>query len=127
MASQKQAHCLVKQKVQELSFSIADRTLVAPTTYNATYWEWRDNLISYQVPFFDPKPSHLTRGLLYPELHTMFQRLKEGFSDVRWQLTSDELDKTLSDLVSQGTNEQLISPDWAVNMALVDKVNRDPV
>lgn len=38
--------------------------------------------------------------------------------------TMDEEEKQLVKLVEQATSEQLIAPDWAINMQLVDKINR---
>lgn len=56
----------------------------------------------------------------------MFAQLKEKLTDKFRALGSDDLDKSIGDLVSRGTSEDLIAPEWSVNLAIVDMVNQNP-
>mmetsp|Transcript_12393 Transcript_12393/g.26775 ORF Transcript_12393/g.26775 Transcript_12393/m.26775 type:complete len:544 (-) Transcript_12393:671-2302(-) len=56
----------------------------------------------------------------------MFAQFKEKISEKIRALGSDELDKSIWDLVAKGTSEELIAPEWSVNMELVDLVNQNP-
>eukprot|EP00798_Chlamydomonas_sp_ICE-L_P009674 gene9674-8498_t len=55
----------------------------------------------------------------------MFASLKEKFLSSSWA-PQDEHDRAIADLVDKATSEQLEGPDWGVNMAIVDLVNRNP-
>ena len=54
----------------------------------------------------------------------MFAKLQEKLSDfgskASLALTGDEHDKQIADLVAKATAEDLIAPDWTLNMTLVD-------
>lgn len=39
---------------------------------------------------------------------------------------SDPSQKRLQDLCDRATSEQLASPDWALNLEIVDAINNDP-
>lgn len=57
----------------------------------------------------------------------MFSQLKDRvINKIKDYGPQDELDKSITALVERGTSEQLLSPDWSVNMELVDLVNRYP-
>lgn len=56
----------------------------------------------------------------------MFAQLKEKLTDKLRSFGSDDLDKQVLDLVVRGTSEDLIAPEWSVNLALVDMVNQSP-
>uniref|UniRef100_A0A7R9YTW7 VHS domain-containing protein n=1 Tax=Chlamydomonas euryale TaxID=1486919 RepID=A0A7R9YTW7_9CHLO len=56
----------------------------------------------------------------------MFAQLKERLQDKLRHFGDDDLDKKVWDLVQRGTSEQLIAPEWSVNLAIVDMVNQSP-
>lgn len=51
-------------------------------------------------------------------------KIKETFKDVVGEL--DPAEKRLSDMVERATHEALPSPDFALNLAVVDEVNGNP-
>ena len=60
----------------------------------------------------------------------MFTQLREKLSDKLAQaqlaLTGDDSDKQIAELVGKATSEELISPEWTLNMTLIDMVNQTP-
>ncbi|KAG1670193.1 hypothetical protein FOA52_014969 [Chlamydomonas sp. UWO 241] len=56
----------------------------------------------------------------------MFASLKEKLVDKLRSWEADELDVKIMGKVNAGTNEELIAPEWSVNLAIVDMVNQSP-
>lgn len=57
----------------------------------------------------------------------MFQSLKDKLSTKLEDLRPlDALDRAVQEIVDRGTREELIAPDWAVNLELCDFINQNP-
>ena len=57
----------------------------------------------------------------------MFASLKEKFAEtVKYWGPQDEHDRAICALVDRATSELLISPDWGLNLEIVDMINRNP-
>lgn len=56
----------------------------------------------------------------------MFTQLKEKLQDKLRHFGDDELDRKVYEMVGRGTDEALIAPEWAVNLAIVDMINQSP-
>jgi hypothetical protein len=57
----------------------------------------------------------------------MFASLKEKLAETvkNWG-PQDEYDRAICSLVERATSELLISPDWGLNLEIVDMINRNP-
>ena len=75
---------------------------------------------------------HFRGSLVLPSAsaHKMFAQLKDKLNEklaaASLALTGDESDKQISELVARATSEELIAPDWALNMTLIDTINQTP-